>query len=224
MGKDDDRPRAPVRPMLILYGVFLDAGLSVLAYLVLKWLGQDDYVALLGGTLVAGLRLAYVVLRTRRLDAFALFMVAVFGIGLVLSFVTGDPKFLLVKESFGTAATGLLFLGTCLFGRPLMYAASKRFATADAAEVAEWDERWERSEGFRRLFVFVSVVWGVCFLLEAALRIPLVFVLPTAVMATLGSLATPVMIGLLLLWTLWYGPRREARVARAEESEAAQQS
>ncbi|WP_422647490.1 VC0807 family protein [Actinoalloteichus caeruleus] len=221
MGGDERRPRSPVRPARVLGGVFLDAGLSVSAYLVFRWAGAGDYLALLAGTVVAGLRLGWVLLRTRRLDAFALFMTATFAVGLGLSFVTGDARFLLLKESVGTAVTGLLFLLTCLLRRPLLYAASKRFAGLDAAESTAWDERWRASPHFRRLFYRTTIVWGLGFVAEAVLRVPLVFLLPIPVMATVGSLGTPVLIVGLLGWTLWYGPRRELRVQEIERAEAA---
>ena len=216
--KSNDKPTSPVRPMRVLSGVFLDAGLSIVAYFGGKLLGLDDYLALLAATLVAGLRLVYVLIRTKRVDAFALFMMVIFGFSLLLSFLTGSEKFLLVKESFGNIATGLFFLISCLFGKPLIYEASKRFASLGRDELAEWDERWSRSRDFRKMFVFVSVVWGVVFLVEAIGQIPLVFVLPAPVMTTIGSLATPLLIGALLVWTLWYGPRRERRVRLAEEA------
>ncbi len=39
-------------------------------------------------------------------------MLVVFGIGLVLSFVTGDPRFLLLKDSLSPGVLGLVFLVT----------------------------------------------------------------------------------------------------------------
>ncbi|MBA8794381.1 intracellular septation protein A [Friedmanniella endophytica] len=192
--------------------LFLDAGLSVGTYLVLHWLGTSDYVALLAATVVAGLRAAYVIVRRREVDAFSVFMLSTFAIGLGLSFVTGSARFLLVKESFGTGISGLIFLVTCLVGKPLMYYASQRFSAPTRAEREEWDGLWRTSAGFRRMFRVMSVVWGVAFLAEAALRIPLVLTLPVPVMATVSPLLTPVLITVLVVWSARYGARGERRL------------
>ncbi len=192
--------------------LFLDAGLSIFTYLGLHWAGRSDYVALLAATVVAGLRALYVILRRREVDAFSIFMLFSFALGLGLSFLTGSARFLLIKESFGTAASGLIFLITCLVGKPLMFYASQRFSAPTAEEREEWNRLWPVNPGFRRMFIVMSVVWGVVFLLEAALRVPLVFVVPVPVMATLSPILTPVMITVLMIWSARYGAKAEERL------------
>lgn len=200
--------------------LLLDSGLSVLSYAGLRWAGESTYVALLAATLVAGLRATYVIVRRREADAFALFMMFVFAVGLGLSFLTGSSDFLLVKESFGTGVVGLAFLLTCWFGKPLMYYTSQRFAATTDGERAKWQGLWETNAGFRRHFRLMSAVWGVVFLLESLVRIPLVFVLPTDLMAVASPLATPVMITLLLVWTFRYSARYQARATAAGEDQS----
>lgn len=112
-------------------GLFWDVGLSLVAYYGLRALGASPYVALLGGTVTAGLRIAYVWARTRRFDGFAAFMLVEFGVGLGFALMTGDARFLVAKESFSTAVAGLVFLGTCAIGRPIAQVPRKtRPATA----------------------------------------------------------------------------------------------
>jgi hypothetical protein len=198
-------------PVSVIWTLFLDSGLSILSYAALRWAGESTYVSLLAATIVAGLRAGYVIARRREVDAFALFMMFVFALGLGLSFVTGSQDFLLVKESFGTGAVGLAFLLTCLFGKPLMYYTSLRFAATTPQERARWQVLWETVPGFRRHFRFLSAVWGVVFLAESIVRIPFVFILPTDVMAVVSPLATPIMITLLLVWTFRRSARYQAR-------------
>ena len=94
-------------------------------------------MALLASALVAGLRLGWGAVRQRSLNPFATVMLLVFGIGLALTFVSGDPRFLLVKESFVTGAVGLTFLVTALRGRrPLTLAAQQSWHPEQAAELA----------------------------------------------------------------------------------------
>src|SRR5262245_62016267 len=86
----------------ILRSLLWDVGLSLAAYFVAHRLGASDYVALLAGSVAALARMLYVAARARKFDMFAAVMLGVFLVGLGLSFLTGSPKFLLVKESFGT--------------------------------------------------------------------------------------------------------------------------
>lgn len=189
-----------------------DCGLAVAAYYLVRALGFGPYYALLAGTVVAGLRVVYVALRTRRVDAFAGFLLAVFGVGLVLSFVTGDARFLLVKDSIGTGVAGLIFLGTCLAGRPLTFHAAKRAMSGGGAErEAMWDRRWRDEPAFRRTFVVLAVGWGLGLLAEAAVRIPLIYLLSIDVMAGLSQVLQIVAYGLLIVWTIAYVRRAQRR-------------
>ena len=67
-------------------------------------------MALLSATVVAGFRVAWVAVRSRAPNPFAVVIVVTFGIGLGLAFVTGDARFLLLKDSFTAAAVGVTFL------------------------------------------------------------------------------------------------------------------
>lgn len=213
--------RVGFRPVVL--GMVWDVGLSVGAYYLCRALGASTYVSLLVGTLVAGVRVAYVAVRARHFDAFAGFMVGVFGIGLILSFLTGDDRFLLVKDSFGTAAAGLAFLGSCLVGRPLIYYAAQRLAAPTPRGREEWEARWATSAPFRRTFVVLSAVWGIGLVVEAVVRVVLVYLLPVDVMAGLSSVLSIAAFALLITWNMWYVRRAQARgrAAAAAAAEAA---
>ncbi|MET9021145.1 VC0807 family protein [Actinopolymorpha sp. NPDC004070] len=197
----------------ILLGMVWDVVPSIAAYYACRALGASPYVSLLAGTLVAGVRVAYVAIRARTFDAFAAFMVAIFGFGLVMSLVTGDARFLLVKESFGTGAAGLAFLGSCFVGRPLIFYAARRFSARTVAARAGWEEMWHSSPGFRRTFFVLSAGWGAGLLVEAAVRVVLVYLLPVDVMAGLSSVLGIAGFVVLLTWNMWYIRRVRARRA-----------
>jgi two-component system response regulator DesR len=94
----------------------------IAAYYTVRALEVDAYLALLAGGAVVGARMLGVIARQRRLDGFTAFLVIFFGIGVLLTFFTGDERFLLVKDSLHTAVAGLLFVGSCLVRRPLTFA------------------------------------------------------------------------------------------------------
>lgn len=205
----DDRPDVRGIATMLLW----DVGLSLGAYYGARALGFSPYVALLAGTVAAGLRVGYVALRSRKLDGFAAFLLGVFGVGLGLSFVTGDARFLLVKDSFTTAVAGLIFLGTCVFGRPLVFYAAKRATSGNAEREAAWEERWASEPGVRRTFLMLSLGWGFGLLAEAVVRIPLVYLLSIDVMAGLSTVIQVAAFALLTVWTIAYIKRARAHAA-----------
>jgi len=196
----------------ILRSLLVDVGVPALAYFVAHWLGASDFVALLTGSVIALLRTLFVAVKDRKFQLFSAFMVGVFTVGLVLSFATGDARFLLVKESAGTFVAGVAFLVSCLFGKPLIYFAALR---TQPGKEAEFGQRWREQAGFRRTFYTLSLVWGVGLVFEALLRVPLVFLLPIEVMVTVSTAMLVAAFVLLAVWTRWYVGRRQAKFAAA---------
>jgi len=196
-------------------GLLWDVGLPLVGYYALHVLGASDWVALLVATLAAGLRLVWVAVRNREITWFAAVMLAVFGLGLALAFVGGDARFLLIKDSFGTALVGIVFLASLFAGKPLTLSA---FQTWQPREAAEMEEYYRTLPPIRTMFRRSAVVWGVGLLLEATLRIPLIYLLPIDVMVGLSTGMMVATIVGLSVWNAWYGRRGGAK-ARAWAAE-----
>ena len=190
-------------------GLFWDIGLSLVAYYALRALGASPYVALLGGSVIAGLRIGYVWWRTRTFDAFAAFMLFEFGIGLVFSLLTGAARFLVAKESCSTAIAGLVFLGSCVVGRPMVWHAAARF---QPARRDEFDRRWRTEPAFRPLFRVLSLMWGMSLLVEAVARVVVAYTLPVDVAAGLSQVLRFGVMALMVLWTVAIVKRQRARM------------
>jgi hypothetical protein len=195
----------------MLRGLAWDVGLPLAAYYGLHALGAADWPALLAATAVAGLRIVWVAVRDRRLNAFATLMLVVFGIGLILSFVSGDARFLVLKDSATTAVVGLTFLVTSLRGTPLTLAAAQGFRPADRERIAE---EYRTEPAVRHLYRVSSRVWGIGLLAEATLRVPLVYLLPISVMVGLSTAMMIAAFAALIVWNGWYVRRAVARAAR----------
>jgi hypothetical protein len=190
--------------------LFYDVGLSLISYYGLRLLGADPYLALLTATAVAAVRLGYVLWRDRQFDRLAAFMVVTFAIGFALSFVAGDARLLMMKDSVGTSVSGAIFGVSFLLGRPLMLTAVQRFGAESEAEAHEMEQWFVEDAGFRRLIATMSAVWCFGLIGEAALRIPLIFVLPIDVMAGVSTAMWVVTFGGLFTWSQWYGTRSRA--------------
>src|SRR5882724_4133984 len=197
-------PNEPVRLHGMVSSLAWDVGPSVAAYYGARALGCTEYVSLLAGTVASALRLGWVAVRDRRLDPFALFLMVLFGVGLALTFVTGDARFVLVKDSLTSFLAGLFFVGSCALRRPLTYYAAQRFA--GPAGAAGLRARFA-DPAVRRRYYVSSLVWGGGLLAESLLRIPLVFVLPIDVAVGASTVLMIVAYTLLIGWTIHFAKR-----------------
>lgn len=224
VGRTEDGTRTPrsgtvVRAMVST--LFYDVGLSVIAYFAAELLGATSYVALLTGTVVAGGRMLWVAVRQRRFDPFALFLVFLFGASLVLSFTTGDARFVLAKDSAQSATAGLLFVGSCVVRRPLAYYAALRFAReAGSQQVTEFHAT-ANTATMRARWRRVTLVWGIALLVDASLRIAAAYLLPIGVASNVSQLLLVTFMAGLLLWTVWSMKKEQTERRKAAPQHAA---
>ncbi|MGE3286971.1 MAG: VC0807 family protein [Pseudonocardia sp.] len=191
-----------VRFEALARGLAWDVGLPVAVYYALHLAGASDLVALVAASVVAAARVAVVALRSRTLNVFAAITLVIFGGGLLLVALTGDPRVLLLKASVISAGLGILFVATGVRGRrPLTLAALQGFEPRRAAEIAA---RFAAEPAVRRGHRLTSVVWGLGLIAEAVVRVVLVLLLPLPVMVGVSPVLSVVAVGGLLLWTRIY--------------------
>lgn len=189
-----------LRPLII--GLVADLGIPTAAYYLLRLLGVDPYLAMLGGTVAAGLRLAWVAVRERRLDGIAAFLAALFAVGLVLSLLSGDPRFLLAKDSALTGVAALIFLGSAVAGRPVVFALHRRMVARTPRARAEADRLWATVPPFRRTMTAMTVVWGLGLLTESVARVVIVYLADLDVAVAASTLLQVAALVLLIGYTI----------------------
>jgi hypothetical protein len=185
---------------IVIYGMLTDRGFSEVAALIISGIGPV-------------VDLAITILVSRRVDEFSLMVLVFLVIGVITSLLFDDPRLLLLKESAVTGLFGLVLLGSLLAPRPLMFYFGRRFATGGSAEKIEWWNGLWQYAGFRRTQRVLTLVWGVALLGEAVLRGVLAFVLPVGTMVVLNSVLPPVVFALLVVFTITYAKRSQARAA-----------
>src|SRR5262245_42186450 len=111
----------------LLLGLLWDVGVPAAVFYAARALGVDVLPALVAGGVAALVRVAWVAAVKRRLDGLAAIVGVSFGLLLVVSLLTGDPRILLIRESVLSGAAGLLLTGSCLIGKPLVYAVARRY-------------------------------------------------------------------------------------------------
>lgn len=205
----------------------LDIAAPIVIYDVATDAGVGEVPALLLGAIGPVLSSVLSVAFRRRVDEFSVFIITVIVIGALTSLLFDDPRLLLLKESALTGLIGLVFLGSLLARRPVMFYFGRRFATnGDPERLAWWEGLWQ-FEGFRRTQRGMTVMWGLGLLGEAVLRGVLTFLLPVATMVVVNAVVPAVVITALVVATTVWGKRSgkagQARAAAAA-AEAEQKS
>jgi hypothetical protein len=185
----------------MIRGLAWDVALPLAAYYLLHLAGASDWVALLAGTVAAGIRILWVAARDRAWNAFATVMLVSFLVGLGLAFVSGNPRFLLLKDSVLTGTIGLCFLVSTVVGRPLTLAAAQGWGEGRSQSLVVG---YHTNPLLRRGHRVCSLAWGFGLLAEALIRIPLIYLLPVKVMVGLSTAITVTAVSLLVAFTFGY--------------------
>lgn len=173
--------------------------------------------ALGAATVISGVFLTAEVVRKRRLDFFAGVILTGFVVGFAITFISGDARFMLVKDSVVTGLIGSAFLVSALIGKPLVYLAARSGMTgADPDRTAAFEERYRTRPAMRRAFVVLSGIWGAGLLIDAGLRVVLIYQLPVATMVWLSTLMMIVTFALLIGLSFALGRRWRAAGERAD--------
>lgn len=183
-------------------------------YYICRALGVHEYGAMTAATAAGLLRVVWVAVSQRKLDGFAATMVVVFGVGLALSFATGDEKFLMATKSLTTGILAAVLIGTVVAGKPAAFSIVKRFGADSPEQARDWDRLYAAEPSFRRVYLVMTLVAAGGLLAESLIRIPLIYLLSTDIMAALSQVLLWGTIALIGAWSAWYGQRGEKR-ARA---------
>jgi hypothetical protein len=193
-------------PNLVISGVF-----PYIRYQVLTGNGVAAVTALVAGS---AFPLAYALwdwIRAHRLNFIAGISLFFIVISAVASLVSGSTRFTLLKESFFTGVFGLVFFGSLLASRPVMFYIARESSTGGDPEMGrQWDDRWQYAS-FRRGMRVMTVMWGTTFIADALIRAALVFILSTSVFLVASQVLFYSMFAATLFLTIGYGRRAQRR-------------
>jgi hypothetical protein len=156
-----------------------DVVVPIVAYLGLKRLGLGDFWALTLSGVGTGAVTAINSVRRRRLDFIGVLIIIELALTVALLFSTKDPRFVAVRPAFYTVVTGLYLGLTCFVGRPITYLAAQPMVTrGEPDRTLAYERAWERSAEFRRRQRLMTAAFALVLLIEAALRVIVVFHYP----------------------------------------------
>ncbi|GLP67475.1 hypothetical protein TUSST3_40970 [Streptomyces sp. TUS-ST3] len=201
-----------------LVPLIVDVAVPIGAYYLLKdGLGMSTLMALGLSSVVPAVRTGWSVVKERTVNGLAALILVVNIAGLLLSFVAGDPRLMLAKDSGVSSVVGIGILVSVALGRPMMTAGMKPWLVKGIAErEAAWGRLLAGSEDFRRAERRFSVVWGVVLLGECVLRVVGAYTLPVDTMVWLGSVVMIVSMAVAFLVSGAIGAGPMARMLIAE--------
>ncbi|MFF4034657.1 VC0807 family protein [Streptomyces sviceus] len=204
--------RANLAPLIV------DVAVPIGAYYLLKdGLGMSTLMALGLSSVVPAVRTGWSVVKERTVNGLAALILVVNIAGLLLSFVAGDPRLMLAKDSGVSSVIGIGVLVSVALGRPMMTAGMKPWLVKGIAErEAAWGRLMAGSADFRRAERRFSVVWGVVLLTECVLRVVGAYTLPVDTMVWLGSVVMVVSMAVAFLVSGAIGAGPMARMLIAE--------
>jgi hypothetical protein len=147
-------------------------------------------------------------LRHKKLDVFGALMLFTFVLTLVLVSLGGSEKILLIRESLITGSVGLVFLGSLLFKRPIMYYLVLRFLV-----IKGFTDNW-KYEYFRYVLRLMTFVWGIVLVMESVVRVIMVTRLSTPQFLAVSNFVLYGFIGAAILWTIVYRKKSARRLVQ----------
>jgi hypothetical protein len=181
-----------LRPLVI------DVGIPVGSYYLLHGaFGLSVWLSLALSSVGPAIRAVAGAAADRKLNLLAAGMLAVNLAGLVVSFLTGDPRAMLAKDSLVSSVIAFAILASVAARRPLMSAGLKPFMTKGTPErAAAWDRLSAGSARFRRLELLFSAIWGFALLGDCVGRLVGAYTLPVTTMVWLSTVMVLCAVGL----------------------------
>jgi len=181
-----------LRPLVIDVGVPLGA-----YYLLHGAFGLSIWLSLALSSVGPAFRTAAGIAAKRKLNVLAAGMLAVNLAGIVVSFLSGDPRAMIAKDSLVSSVIALAILASVAARRPLMSAGLKPFVTKGAPQrAAAWDRLSAGCARFRHLELLFSAIWGFALLADCIARLVGAYTLPVTTMVWLSTVMILGAVGL----------------------------
>jgi len=153
-------------------------------------------------------------------DVIGLFVLTGITVSASAALLGGGPKLVLIRESFVTGALGVICLISLRAPRPLLFFVARDFSTGhDPARMAEFNALWQ-SPAARHVFRVMTVVWGVGWVGEFALKVLIVTALSITQALVVGPIESTTITVLLIAWSIRYGRASRERAQRLKAAAA----
>jgi hypothetical protein len=154
-----------------------------------------------------------------KVDAVGVFVLSSIILATLIGLATGSGRLYLLDGAILTGVFGLVCLASLATPRPLMFHfALASNGGADTPRGRAFADRWQYAS-FRRVFVVLTIVWGVAYVMQAAISATIIEVTSTDRAFVINKILPYLFLAALGAWTFLYGVRAkrrgEAAAARA---------
>lgn len=197
-----------------------DIGGPLVLYSLLRSDGFSAVAALILSGIFPAVGVAIGIIQNRRLDVIGVLVLGGIMVGTVIGLISHNARLFLIEGSVPTGLFGLACLGSLWARRPLMYIFALEFIGPDTAKGLEFASLWQYQE-FRHTFRVITTVWGVGYLVEAAVRVVIVEHTSTGTALASSKITPYVFAAVLAAWTVLYGTRQRRKGERLAATERA---
>lgn len=209
-----DRRKATAARRLLARQLVLELALPLAGYYGLIALGARQWLALTVAGLLAVPWIVTGIVRSRRVEPMPVFTLLVVLGGAVVSVVTGDPRLIMVRDSWLTLLIGLWVLGTLATRNPFMLTAGRKVVAAKIGEAGarEWTAKWDTDATFRHHIRVITAVWGVGFTVDTFISAALAYTLPINAIPAASTVQWLVVLGCLIAFQFRYVTKHGLKV------------
>ena len=178
----------PFRFAMLVPTLLVDVVAPIGILKTLEWFGVSPIWALAGGCVAPALNNLRSWITSHRLDPVGILMIASIASGTVASLVSGNLFYRVVTDMLLNATWGLVFLGSLLVSRPLIFFIIRPLVTGEDASRNEiWNGLW-RYPVFRSAMRSITAVWGVVFFAQVLIELGLARILTPETVVTVSPL------------------------------------
>lgn len=171
-------------PSILLNGVCV----IVVYQLVKHFTSASDVTALALSAVPAMIGTIVTLIRQRSIDVLGAFTLVTIVLSIGLTFMTGDARLFLIRESLLTVLFGIICLISLLFPRPIWFYIIRYFTVGNNQEqIVAYNTAW-KFRSFRAYIRTVTILWGVVYTIEFLIRLVMVYTLSISQVLVLSSI------------------------------------
>jgi len=194
---------ASLWPSMLLNGVCV----IVVYQLVKNFTSASDVIALALSTIPAIVGTVITLIRQRSVDVLGAFTLITIGLSIGLTFLTGDARLFLIRESLLTVLFGIICLISLLLPKPIWFYIIRYFTVGNNHEqIVAYDTAWKFAS-FRGYIRTVTILWGVVYAVEFLIRLVMVYTLSISQVLVISSIIFYVLTILASVMTFRLGTR-----------------
>ena len=163
-----------------------------------------DVFALIASAMPPLLWSGYELVKTRRLDAISIVVVASILFTVGATALGGSARLIQIREALVTGLVGILFICSLLLKRPIIFYLARATMARHTVEGAEDFETVWCKPGVPKILRLLTAVWGIGLVGQTATMCWLAYTWPIGRYLLISPIIGYGIFGLLMIWSLWY--------------------